>query len=340
MKPNAKPSLPMPEISCVNPLLYESGINQLFVDNERTDHPEFFARAYSGAVADGAKSWIGTDAEGHVVMHTARFSHPFLFGERRVTGGLIVNIMVAKDYRTHHPARALFQRFVADSREDAETDFLYTETTERGANVLKAAGASVIGRIARFVLPIQEAKPGLDLAMRAYYEMRGLGTGARGLAATHHQAATFCSEPFDVPPGASDRLRGIHGIKLYRRRIKDYPTAQDHWITVDGAGHTAAMLVRETGPNGVVTALKLHQHPSQNVAGVVLAMVPVLRREINCRRLQLYTVAESKFAGELRRAGFIERESQPLVALPISPAGEEVVGHIEKWQIMQLDLDS
>lgn len=338
MTSNAK--LPLPEISCVNPLLYERGINQLFVDNERTDHPEFFARAYPGAVAEGAKSWIGTDAEGHVVMHTARFSHPFLFGERRVTGGLIVNIMVAKDYRTHHPARVLFQRFVADSREDAETDFLYTETTERGANVLKANGASVIGRIARFVLPIQEAKPGLDLAMRAYHGMRGLGTGARGLEATHHQAAPFCSEPFDVPIGASDRLRGIHGIELYRRRIKDYPTAQDHWITVEAAGHAAAALVRGPEPNGLATMLKLHHHPSQNVSGIVLAMLPVLRQQINCRRLQIYTVAESEFAGELRRAGFIERESQPLVTLPISLLGEEVVGHIGKWQITQLDLDS
>jgi len=340
MKPNAKPSLPMPEIACVNPLLYESGINQLFVDNERTDHPEFFTRAYPSAVAEGGKSWIGTDSEGRVVMHTARFSHPFLFGERRVMGGLIVNIMVAKGYRTHHPARALFQRFVADSREDAETDFLYTETTERGANVLKAAGASVIGRIARFVLPIQEAKPGLDLAMRAYYGMRGIGTRVRGMEATHHQAATFCSEPFDMPPGASNRLRGIHDIKLYRRRIKDYPTSQDHWITVDAAGHTAAALVRGPESNGLATMLQLHQHPSQNVAGIVLAMVPVLRRETNCRRLQIYTVAESKFADELRRAGFIKRESQPLVTLPISHLGEEVVENIKKWQITQLDLDS
>jgi hypothetical protein len=329
----------MPEISCVNPLLYEDGLKKLFVANERPDFPEFFERAYPGAMAEGAKSWIGTDAEGRIVMHAARFSHPFLFGKQRVTGGLIVNIMVAKAYRTHHPARALFQQFVADSREDKEVDFLYTETTTRGANVVKAAGASVIGRIARFVLPIKEAKPGLDLALRAYHQVRGLSTGARKFEAAYHQATTFCSEPFDAPSGASDRLRGIHSIEHYRRRIKDYPTEQDHWITIAGAKHTAAALVRGPEPNGLATMLKLHLHPSQNVAGVVLAMVSTLRR-INCRRLQIYTVVESEFAGELRRAGFVERESQPLVTLPISAWGNKVVGQIGKWQLTQIDLDS
>ncbi|MGH9941910.1 MAG: hypothetical protein ACRD9R_06075 [Pyrinomonadaceae bacterium] len=339
MPSSAKPSLPLPEISCVNPLLHADGLKRLFVENERTDYPGFFDQAYPSAVAEGAKAWIGTNAEGRVVMHASRFPHPFLFGERRVTGGLIVNIMVAKEYRTHHPARALFERYVSDSRADGECDFLYTETTERGANVLKVNGASVIGRVGRLVLPIQEAQPGLDLAMRAYHGMRGIGTGARSLTATHHPAASFSAESFDVPVGASDRLRGIHGRGLYQRRVKDYPTAQDHWITVEGDGHTAAALVRGPEPNGLATVLKFYHHPSQNVAGVVLAMVPALRR-IGCRRLQILTLLESEFAGELRRAGFIGRESLPLVALPLSPAGEEVVKRVGKWQITQLDLDS
>ena len=107
MPSTARPPLPMPEISCVNPLNYRSALEQLFADHGRADHSEFFARAYPGAVAQGAKAWIGADREGRVVMHASRFPHWFMFGDVKVTGGLIVNILVATPYRTHHPARAL-----------------------------------------------------------------------------------------------------------------------------------------------------------------------------------------------------------------------------------------
>jgi hypothetical protein len=347
MPSTAQPSLPMPEISCVNPLSYRSALEQLFADHGRADHSEFFARAYPGAVAEGAKAWIGADHEGRVVMHASRFPHSFVFGDVKVTGGLIVNILVATPYRTHHPARALFERFIEDSRTDRQIDFLYTETTERGANVLKAAGARVIGRVGRFVLPIRGTKRGVDLAVKAYHHVRGIGTGAGRMTATHHPAAAYSCEAFDAPLGVADRLRGVHGLTLYRRRLKGYPTPLDHWITVKGPNGPAAALVRGPEANGLATLVKLNHPPSQTAA-TVLAMVPVLR-QMECRVVQIYTVAESLFAGELRRAGFIERSSQragsvgrtsqPLVALPISPVGEDIVASIARWQITGLDLD-
>lgn len=332
-------SLPMPDIACVNPLEYRSALERLFAEHDRPDHAEFFARAYPGAVAEGAKAWIGLDADGRAVMHASRFPHPFITGGRRVTGGLIVNILVAKPYRTHHPARALFERFVADSRQDREVDFLYTETTDRGANVLKAAGARAIGRIGRFVLPIRGTRTPADLAIKAYHAVRRVGTGAGRVQAARHPAATFRSEPFDAPLGLSDRLRGIHGMDLYRRRLKDYPTALDQWITAEGQTVAGAALLRGPESNGLASIAKLNVDPADAAAPFVLGIASVLR-ETGCRAVQIYTVAESRFARELRRAGFVERASQPLVALPISSAGEDLVARIRTWQIMDLDLDN
>jgi hypothetical protein len=330
--------LPMPEIACVNPLAYREQLARLFAEDGRADHAEFIERAYPGAVTEGAKAWIGTDPHGRVVMHAGRFAHPFTYGRRRLTGGLIVNIMVARAYRTHHPARALFHRFVADSRADAETDFLYTETTARGANVLRAAGARVIARIVRLVLPVRGTNPAADLAVRAYHAGRRIGTPARDLTCSHHAAGAFPTGPFDAPLGESDDLRGVHGPVLYRRRLKGYPTGLDHWIAVGGSGAAAAALVRGPEPSGLVTIVKLNHPPSLSATGVVLAMLPALR-EIGCRVVQIYTAAESRFGAELRRAGFVERASQPLVALPISAAGDEVVTRIDRWRIAGLDLD-
>ena len=72
---------------------------------------------------------------------------------------------------------------------------------------------------------------------------------------------------------------------------------------------------------------------------MVLAMVDVFR-EIGCRAVQIHTLADSAFAGELRRAGFVERESQPFVALALSEKGEHALTDMRKWQITDVDLDS
>ena len=110
-------------------------------------------------------------------------------------------------------------------------------------------------------------------------------------------------------------------------------------MKVEEPGQAAAALVRLIEGGSLASVVKLTYSPEQTAARVVLAAVPVFRA-LGCRALQIYTVAESAFASELRRAGLVERESQPLVALPISPEGDTVVRQIENWQITELDLDN
>ncbi len=339
MPATADTSLAIPEISCVNPLAFQRGLEQLFADHGRPDHAEFFTRAYPGAVEEGAKAWIGLDDRGTVVMHASRFPHAFLAGGEKLTGGLIVNILVAKPYRTHHPARALFQRFIEDSREDREVDFLYTETTPRGANVLTAAGARIIGRIVRFVLPIRGKNKPIDLAVRMYCYARRLTIHPGRLKTVCHPAARFDASAFHAPQGNSDRLRGVHGPQLYRRRLRGYPADSDHWITVEGSAQEAAALVRLMEGGSLASVVKLAFGPEESAARILLATIPPLR-SMGCRAVQIYTVAESAFASDLRRAGFVARESQPLVAVPISPAGRTIVDCVANWQITEIDLDN
>ena len=339
MSGGTQTTLPLPEISCVNPLLYRSALEQLFAAHDRADHAEFFARAYPGAVAEGAKAWVGIDDCGHVVMHASRFPHRFRFGKETLVGGLIVNIMVAKAYRTHFPARALFDKYFADSRKEGDIDFLYTETTPRGANVLTGAGARVVGYISRFVLPITRGGIASNLAVRTYLRLRQRRLGAGRFHATRHAAEHFVLEANDPPPGASDRIRGLHSLDLYRRRLKGYPTGLDHWVVANGADGKAVALVRGPEPSNYAWIQKLDWTNQCRGAAMVLAMVDVFR-EIGCHAVQIHTLAESAFADELRRAGFVERESQPFVALALSPKGAQALADIRKWQITDVDLDS
>jgi hypothetical protein len=319
--------------------LYRPALEQLFAEHERADHAEFFARAYPGAVAEGAKAWIGTDQAGRIVMHASRFPHRFRAGADTLIGGLIVNIMVAKPYRTHVPARMLFDRYVADSRNDGHIDFLYTETTPRGANVLTAVGARVVGHISRFVLPIGSGQIVPNLAIRGYLRLSKLRRGAGRFQTTRHAARDFVSESVDTPMGASDRIRGVHSFDLYCRRLKGYPTALDHWIVAESAEGKAVALVRGPESTGYAWLLKLDWTIDDRGAVMILAMVDTFR-DIGCRAVQIHTLSESAFADELRRAGFVERESQPFVALAFSQKGENALAHIRNWQVTDVDLDS
>ena len=94
-------------IAAVDALPYEREIKQLFLAHERPEFPDFFDRTYPAAVAQGARSWVGRDATGRLVMHIACVPRRFRFGTRDVVGGLLVNLMVASEHRTFFPALAL-----------------------------------------------------------------------------------------------------------------------------------------------------------------------------------------------------------------------------------------
>jgi hypothetical protein len=57
-------------------------------------------------------------------------------------------------------------------------------------------------------------------------------------------------------------------------------------------------------------------------------------------RLQIVTLAESAFAAELRRAGFVRRQNfGPLLAAPLTPTGDAVLDAVQQWEITDLDCD-
>jgi len=63
-------------------------------------------------------------------------------------------------------------------------------------------------------------------------------------------------------------------------------------------------------------------------------------RSRGCTRLEISTLAESSFAAELRRSGFVPRpDCKPLLAAPLTPVGEAVVHAAPHWEITALDCD-
>jgi hypothetical protein len=277
-------------------------------------------------------------------MHVACFPRRFRFGTHDVTGGLLMNALVAEPYRSFFPARTLMRRARDDIRSRGDVDFLYTDPNDQARAVLEASGFRRIGTLQRLVLPVGDRRWLMDGVIRLLHARARLPRRVRaGPDPIARRAAEHSAAAFEAPWGDSPRLRPHYGNALYAARLEGYPGPDDTWFTFsqNGAGSapTAGLLVRGPDQSGIATLHAVRRGPELALGYVIPGLVRALRAA-GCARLQIVTVAESTFAVELRRVGFVTRhESGPLLASPLTATGDAVLGAVQQWDITDLDCD-
>jgi hypothetical protein len=277
-------------------------------------------------------------------MHVACFPRRFRFGTHDVTGGLLMNALVAEPYRSFFPARTLMRRARDDIKDRGDVDFLYTDPNDPARAVLQTSGFRRIGTLQRLVLPIGDRRWLMDGAIRLLHARARLPRRARaGPDPVAQRAAEQSASAFEAPWGDSPRLRPHYGNALYAARLEGYPGPDDTWFTFSqngvGSAPTAGVLVRGPDQSGVATLHALRRVPGLALGYVIPGLVRALRAA-GCARLQIVTVAESAFAVELRHAGFVGRQdTAPLLAAPLTATGDAVVGAVQQWEITDLDCD-
>jgi hypothetical protein len=89
----------------------------------------------------------------------------------------------------------------------------------------------------------------------------------------------------------------------------------------------------------VATLHAIRLAPEVSLRYVMPGLIRALRAA-GCARLQILTVAESAFAAELRRAGFVaRRDASPLLAASLTATGDAVLDAVQQWEITDLDCD-
>lgn len=331
------------KILCTNPLEHASALKELFRSTDAPWFPEFFDRAYPSAVESGAKSWIGIDSNGQLVLHIARFRHRFALGERTVTAGQLANLMVAKSHRTFLPAVTLMRRVVSDSKACGDVDFLYGDPLPAAATVLKAAGFSTVGTLGRFAFPLGSQRWYADLLVRLYQKavrIRGLRDR---LSAVQHPAERFDSQAFERPVGFAGALQPFRPPELLHQRLAGYPTARDVWFTLHrnsrSSEPSAAILVRGF-EDGIAKVISLSREPSTSVSSVIPPVASALRKA-GYKRLWASAMLETQLASAWRRAGFIRRhDAFPILACAVTELGTDALRTAAaNWDLMDLDCD-
>ena len=333
---------PSLKVLAVNPLDYADELKELFLAEDHPNFPKVFDRAYVSAAQSGGKSWIGTDAEGRLVLHIARFPRRFTLGERAVAGGVLLDLIAAKSHRTVVPALTLMRRLAADSKGEQDVDFVYATPSAVGSAVLRAAGFSIVDTLRRFVFPLADERWYAHAATRVYQTMLRVRAWSTAATAVEHPAERFDAGAFERPPGATPALRPLRPAELYRQCLAGYPSSADHWFTFHRGSRitqpSAAVLVRGGGDR-VATLLSLSREPSLPVSAIIPGLAAALRRT-GYRRLWVYTLTGTQFARELTRAGFVARPDHlPMLTYAVTELGAEALRSVATWEVTGLDCD-
>ena len=339
----------IPTIAIANPLDYAAEIKDLFVAHGMPSFPDYFDRTYPAAVRSGAMSWLGRDESGRVVMHQACFPRRFRSAQRDVVACLMVNLMVATEYRAVFPALTLLKRVVQDLEARGGVDFLYADPNRPAWMLLQACRFARMGTLRRYVLPVSDRHVVLDGCIRLFHTWlratNGAGAGAgAGMAAVAHAAQEFPLGSVAVPRLTPPTVAAYHDAALYTSRLAGYPSTLDWWLTLDAPDGqpgppAAALLIRGPDASGKASIKAWRQAPGVDPAAPLPGLIAELRRR-GCTRLQVSTIAESAFGRALRRAGFIPRaDTVPILAKALTPAGAACVAAVDAWEITDLECD-
>src|SRR5262249_32774795 len=140
-----------------------------------------------------------------------------------------------------------------------------------------------------------------------------------------HDASHFEIDPF-VGPMRDDVVTAYHPRGQYISWLPDYPTKNDLWFTYgrDPDHPVAAVLVRREADE--IYRLLVVPRPAGITLGSLLWPIIGTLRKTGGRRLQVWALAESSFAAEIRGAGFVARaDAQPFLVLPLTAAGAEAI---------------
>ena len=331
------------DIQCVDPLQHADGLKALFAENEREDFAAYFDRAYPEAVRDGARSWIGRDETGTIVLHMARIPQRCTIGGRTVTGGLLVNLMADREHRSLFPALTLVRRLVSDSRADGSVDFLYTDPNTQAAALLRVAGFVPVGDLERLVLPLSTSIWAGRVLVRVFHLLLRLGRRWRQpMALERVPAASVDDENLTHQPSAGTRLRFFRSAASYRRRLAAFPSSDDHWLTLrskHGTPAASANAMVRAMLDGSAIVCSLSRTAETPLARIVPSLAQGLRRDGH-RSIWLWTLAGTHFARELQRAGFIARPDRvPVFGLALNDVGAETLRAVREWEVTHLDFD-
>ncbi|HET9440574.1 MAG TPA: hypothetical protein VFO52_10405 [Longimicrobiales bacterium] len=308
-------------VDICDPRAHETELKELFARNGKPGFDAAFDRVYRVRAGQGMRSWIGR-VDGRAVSHIAVTPMRFGGAGQIRLGGVMGDLMVDEAHRDFWAPVRLLRKMVADLKREGVTEFLVTTSVPDAESVFKAGGFKPFGTLHRYVMPL--FLPFLLFKRVTSGQLRA--PRARVLAGAGRATPR-------VDEGAP-RFRPITTPAFYDERIPRSDWADLTWLNLT-SDSDALVSRHSTDPE-----LRLVDAFGADARALRAALQAAARwgRKQRLKKFAATTLKESALAGELKRAGFLERDFrstllvQKLGAAPLPPVAD--------WFLLEFALSS
>lgn len=301
-------------VEACDPRDRERQIRDLFARNGKSFFDTVFERAYRARADRGLRSWIAL-SDDRAVMHISVTPMPFVGCGRRMTAGILGDLMVDESHRDFWAPVRLLRRMVSDVKREGRIDFLITTTVADAEAVFKAGGFKPFASLRRYVLP-------LVLPYLTFTRIRS--RARRNRVRAGDGTVPRLDEGLEVWRPYADR-------EFYDTRIPRAEFSDANWLALNGgsATATAALLSRNQDLPLEMSFADLFWTGNRSEFPEIVHASARWARQQGMKKLSLTTLAESAVARRLEQAGFMGRDTRS--KLLIHGIGPDPVPPVEEW---------
>ena len=278
-------------------------IKDLFIRNGRAGFGEQFDLVYPQARDEGGASWLARDEQGRMVGHIAIFPRQLRSGGRECRAVVFADMMFDEEHRNFFAPAQLARAATSHLRKSKEADFAYAWAIDLAAGVLRAGGLKIEAQLQRYVRPLNPLYNGfVRLRTRSRrFTVETIGPDWEGRVA--EVLAVMQPDSY---------LRGPRTVESYATRVGRESMQDWLWFILRPRGGSAdpvALILGSRVPDTSVMTLRDVLWDDRRASGVaILNATAGAARRAGYSKLAIHALTPSRFATELRRAGFFERQ--------------------------------
>jgi hypothetical protein len=299
----------------------EGDLKDLFARSGKTGFAEVFDRTYRPRADNGLRSWIGVSGN-QVVMHISVTPMRFRGGGRTLQGGLLSDLMVDDQHRDFWGPVRMLRKMLSDLKRGGQVDFLLTTSTPDAEPIFKAGGFKPFGTLRRYTLPLSWP----------YLAASRVRSGS-GLLAARPRVVPKCDyAALASLSDGTEYLRPEPAATFYDTRIPRLESVDGTWLGVSGKreeGGGFALVSRVADAPQLLALADAFWSEVGTRLGRVAHAAAAWGRSQRFRRLGLTMIDESRATQQLKRAGFLARETRS--SLLVNQLGSAAPPPVDRW---------
>lgn len=292
-----------------------------------------------------ALTLIASDSAGRMIGIASAFPRNFWVEGSRQRAWILGDFCISDQYRTLGPAVTL-QRACMASLPPAE--LWYDFPSPNMLAVYRRLGVRLFSNHIRYVKLLKLDRTHNNVgsyAARAVssignWKLRRAANASTDLECSVHEGS-FGDEFTELDSHASsqDVLRGSRTAAYLNWRYRQTPNAEYKVITARKVSRLAGYLVTKIDP-GEATLADLIVVKEDNIVPILLAYSARLLSTMGIKRINASLLGESALASDFRMAGFVPRESLPVVVHRHEQINSMAIYQPQNWLLLHGDRES